>query len=505
MPTVINKRFAKQFVLFCSLVISVLLAPALTLPTRAQTAIPLRIGVVEALPNSLDPALANDFFAWELLSTVHVGLTRQVAGTLDYELALAGEKLQTDPITYRYVLRPDAAFADGTPITAEIFAESLGRAAQIKDGLVGRYLSAAIANADGSLTLQLQAPIGYLDQLLALPPFAPVHPRQATIGNGPYQVQSHSANEIVLAANPAWAGVPAASPLVQIKRYFYPSELYTAIQSGQIDLAWRGVLPSLHTETETANFQTIHSPSLDTYYLVLAANQDPFTEPVARQALQYLLDRPRAVKAVLGDLGAPLFTLVPPELLSQQPAYPGFDSAQADSLLKAAGYSRYKRIESEILTARGLYGIGYQQLADSLGRPLSRHEIYRLFVSDAEAKSFLDQAERGVFRAQVIGWRPIVPSAEAYLTPLLAGSLASAVHYDGLASHPELTALVASATPEAWRKAIEIAISDSLVIPLWRADQVLWCGPNVDCEALQAGGLAANFRLFYETLRAQPA
>ena len=113
--------------LYLALAVIGLLAPLAIAPTHAQDSGSITIGVTD-LPTTLDPGEAYDFIAWEVLSHLYIGLTRQIPGTLDYELALAEElQMSDDRLTYTFTLRDDAAFSDGTPITAQTFVDSINR------------------------------------------------------------------------------------------------------------------------------------------------------------------------------------------------------------------------------------------------------------------------------------------------------------------------------------------------------------------------------------------
>ena len=93
----------------------------------AQDAPAIVIGLTD-FPRTLDPADATDLPSWELLYHVATGLTRQVPGTLDYELALAADHtVSADGLEHTFTIRPEAAFNDGTPITAQTFVDSIER------------------------------------------------------------------------------------------------------------------------------------------------------------------------------------------------------------------------------------------------------------------------------------------------------------------------------------------------------------------------------------------
>ncbi|MBN1963979.1 MAG: hypothetical protein JW910_05000, partial [Anaerolineae bacterium] len=123
---VVRRTFSRVLI---SLVILTVLLPvgsALS-PARAQVADTITIGMTD-FPRSLDPGETSDLVAWEILSHLYTGLTRQTPGTLAYEPALAsGIQASDDRLTYTVTLREGAAFSDGTPITAQTFVDSINR------------------------------------------------------------------------------------------------------------------------------------------------------------------------------------------------------------------------------------------------------------------------------------------------------------------------------------------------------------------------------------------
>src|SRR5262249_28591544 len=129
---------------------------------------------------SLDPADAGDVFSWEVLTHLYTGLTRQVPGTLRYELALAAtHTVSDDGLIHTFTLKPGIAFNDGTPITAQSFADSITRVLRLQgkgSAVVAPYIKSAAVDSSGALVLTLNAPVPYLEQLLALPPYFALNP-----------------------------------------------------------------------------------------------------------------------------------------------------------------------------------------------------------------------------------------------------------------------------------------------------------------------------------------
>jgi ABC-type oligopeptide transport system substrate-binding subunit len=163
----------RLFCLIAFLAVALSVAPLFS-AAQAQSA--LIIGVLEPLIN-LDPADAATYFEWEVLTHLYTGLTRQVHGALRYELALAeSHQASADNLTHTFRLRADAAFNDGTSITAQTFADSINRTLRLNGraaAVIAPYVRSATVTETGALQLTLaQAlPLSFVRQLVALPPF----------------------------------------------------------------------------------------------------------------------------------------------------------------------------------------------------------------------------------------------------------------------------------------------------------------------------------------------
>ncbi len=501
--------------------------------TGVRGAATLVIGTTEPLA-SLDPADAGDVFSWEVLTHLYTGLTRQIPGSLRYELALAAaHTVSADGLTHTFTIKAGAAFDDGTPITARTVADSIHRSQTLGgrgQAVVAPYIRSAAASGD-SLILTLTAPVPYLEQLLALPPYFPVHPAifppdalnrtpDRLIANGVYRIGAFEPRRsITLVANPAWQGRTPKTPTITIRHFDWPADLREALKAHQVDIAWRGLPPDDAKNAEQVKgIRTLTAPGLQTFYLLIGQKQPPYNDPVIRQAMSVLLDRRKAMQ--VGSGGSALVTLLPPELADAQtpagmeppgderpepsrrtPAYPELDFERASVILSKGGYSKFKRIESELQIARLLYGDFYADAADLFSSDLNRHEAIDTVLSDTEPKTFLDQIAHGTFRLIIVGWTPVVPHPDAYLRPLLhsTGQLAAGAHYANPVVDQLLDQAALTADPQRqaalYDQAQALALRDVVAIPLWQSRQTLLAWDSV-------GGITIepNYLLRYDQL-----
>jgi peptide/nickel transport system substrate-binding protein len=191
-------------------------------PVRAADPDTIIVGSTDAA-GSLDNADDYDNHGWEILQNIGEGLLRYKVGTIEVEPALATDmpKVSDDGKTYTFTLKDGLVFADGTPITAQTFVDSIKRTQTLKgqvSGLVTNYVDTVTAPDAKTVVIKLLAPLGFFNTLVALPPYYPVNPKlypndklvtfpTSIDGNGAYRLTSYKKDEQgVFEVNPKYAG-----------------------------------------------------------------------------------------------------------------------------------------------------------------------------------------------------------------------------------------------------------------------------------------------------------
>ena len=233
--------------------------------------------------NSLDADDAYSTHDWEILKNTGVPLLKYLPGTAELTPAAAADfpEVSDDGLTYTYTIREDILFADGTPVTAQTFVDSWDRLNTLEgqvSGLMQLYIESVTALDDYTVVYQLKAPFGFMPALSATAPLIPVNPAtfppdeivqypDVLDGVGPYRMVSYVPGEqMVLEANPNYFG--ADKPLIPnvIIRYFAdPTTMSNAVETGEIDIAWRTLGPVEAVRlmsVEGLNVETIPAPAL---------------------------------------------------------------------------------------------------------------------------------------------------------------------------------------------------------------------------------------------------
>lgn len=510
---------ARRSVLLVLALLSLLLPLRSPAPIDAQEADTIIIGTTD-LPRSLDPADAYDFAAWEVLSHLYTGLTRQIPGTFDYELALASDvDISADGLTYTFVLREDAAFADGTPITAQDFVTSIERVIALNRpaaSAVTPYVAGVEADADGRLVFTLARPVPYFLALLALPPYYAQHPslaqqaqpdpflREGLIGSGPYRLEDYAPGQsITLVADADYAFGPAPqNARVILRQHAYARDLRAALRQREVDVAWRALSKTDFDALDGIAGLAQHSvPSTRAYYLVMNQELEPTDDPLVREAMVRLLEREEAVEQVFGGQMTALTSLVPPLFAeAYTPLWPDApDAPAAEEALTAAAYSARGsyRLGFGVATSRYLYGDLLVSGVEQLLRASLRETDFVLggLSSDRAGNDFMRDVREGTLSAAVIAWMPIAPHPLAYLRPLAHGD--APIPANARYATPELDGLLdeaATTDDAARREAIYTAIARTLlddyaIAPLWQDTHTLVAWDDIYDVTIEPNGL----------------
>lgn len=246
------------------------------------------IGTTDEI-NSLDPQDAYATHDWEILKNTHVPLMTYEPGTANLVpgAAAAEPEVSEDGLQYTFTLRDGLQYSDGTPITSADFVRAFERFSlegQVS-GLIQAYVDSAEAPDEKTVVYTLNAPYAFFPALAATAPFIAGHPDvfatdainqfpEEMPSYGPYTLVSYSPGEqLVLKANPTFFGQAPGIENVIIRYFEDPTTMSQAVESGEIDIAWRvlGPVEAVRLQSvEGLRVTTVDAPSLR--YLVFNHN-----------------------------------------------------------------------------------------------------------------------------------------------------------------------------------------------------------------------------------------
>ena len=293
-------------------------------------------------PPTLDPHLSDDLTSKLIVQEVFGGL---VTLSLDYQPVLdlaAGCRINEDGTVYTFILRDNARFQDGKPVTAHDVKWSIERAADpttrsptaydslgdivgVVDKLEGYAdeVQGVRVIDDRTVEIEIHAPdSAFLARLTSEAAFV-LDQGQVTDdgswltspnGTGPFRLGDYQAGRlIVLESNPFYHLGPPH--LDGIRMILDGQDAMSMYEDDAIHMTGVGVrdLP-LILDPEHPLHEQLHRspPDFDVFYIGLNVTEPPFDDPRVRQALNYAIDLQSIAADVLGGRVSPARGVIPP-------------------------------------------------------------------------------------------------------------------------------------------------------------------------------------------------
>lgn len=326
-------------------------------------------------PRFINPLLAVSSADRDLSALIYAGLMKPTPeGTLEAELA-ESFSISENGRTYDFVLRQDATFHDGEPVTADdvIFTIKLVQDPALKSSLFANWEGVAVEKInEHAVRFVLEEPyapflenttIGILPEHLwkhaSIDEIAFSNYNVEPVGAGPYQMDSITRNDAGIpeqyALNRFSDYVLGAPNLSRIKLRFYRNEqeLVEAMQNGIIN-AIAGLTPSrLAQLTRDSEHRILTAPLPRIFGVFFNKNRNEvFARKEVREALNLALGKQRIVNEVLGGYGSVIDSPLPLGVLPEEaseiksaddaatstPVVAHFE--EAESLLRRNGWER---------------------------------------------------------------------------------------------------------------------------------------------------------------------
>jgi peptide/nickel transport system substrate-binding protein len=296
--------------------------------------------------SNLDPSKAG--YVFTRLEIAETLMSVNNAGALTGGLASQWET-SPDQLKWRFKLRPDAKFHDGTAVTAEAAVKSLERALS-QPGVLRSANIKKISAAAGDVVIELDKPFAPLPAYLAHSSTLILAPAsygtdgsvKAVIGSGPYKISRLQIPQRL--DTERFAQYDGKAPAIQKVSYLAASRGETRgmlAESGQADLVFTHDAVAIDRLKNKSSVQ-FHTHSMPrTVYLKVNAGLPKFADPRVRQALSLAIDREGIAKAILREPTAQATQLFPPSLgdwhvKGLKPLE--HNLVRARELLKAAGW-----------------------------------------------------------------------------------------------------------------------------------------------------------------------
>jgi peptide/nickel transport system substrate-binding protein len=433
-------------VLISVLVLASLVLSACQSKSTANDPSVIVIGTTDKIA-SLDAADAYSTHDWEVIENVSNGLVAWKPGTTDLEPALATDlgTVSDDGLVYTFTLKDGIKFGDGTELTATLYAQQLNRLLTIgpscpndvADALAVPYIKSIEAPDAKTIVFTLTTPIAYFRNILATSPFVAtnpktfptdqcvLYPKAPIYGTGPWYVSQFNADEqMVLEPNPYYTG----NYKPQVKKIIYrfysdANTLALAVQSGEVDIAWRMLSTDQISELEKVSGLKIGTiPGGSIRFLTLNLTMAPTDDPNVRKAIAYSIDRNEIADTVFGGKVSPLYSMVPPGFLGAEDTFdtmyasPNLDEAR--KALEASGYSADKPLELDLWYPPEHYGASTAAWMQIIQKQLEATGEMKVTLQAQEWSTYISALTQGKsYPAAVEGWFFDYPDPSNYLDP----------------------------------------------------------------------------------------
>ncbi len=457
-------------------------------------------------PPTLDPALVTDGTSYHIVIELFSGLVKLTGASDDPIVMDLAESytLSNDGRTYKFVLRDDLKFSDGSPITAADFKWSWERAAapDTESPIVDEFLGDIIGvqaiidgeatSADGieviddqTLQVTIDAPKPYFIAKLTYPIAFVVKGDNVLsggenwtddpIGTGPFVLKDYSIGERMLfSKNPHYWGDPAYLDEVQL--LLAGGSAMAMYENDEIDITGIGLadLERVTDPTEEISKDVVDvPPSFRTSYVGFNVEREPFDDVHFRRALNFAVDKQLVANAVFSDLVRPATGVIPPGFVGYNPNLKGleFDVDRAQAELEMSQYADAATRPRIVITLPGTGGspsLTTEVIADMWRRNLG----VDVEIQQVEWATFLQDLHRNRLQAFSLAWQADYPDPHTFVDVLFrTGSSINNTNY----SNPEVDELLHQANVEPdpvrrielYQEAEQMIVEDAAWLPLW--------------------------------------
>ncbi len=338
-----NSRLILLLCLFCASIVTL---------NAAYAANVFNVGVQLEPPN-LDPTQGSAAAVDEIVyANVFEGLTGIAPdGTVLPRLAERWE-ITDEGRTYRFFLRQNVTFHDGTAFDAHDVEFSLERAGSPTSTNAQKSLFEPISRISivdpYTLDVVLERPVGAFLQHLAWGDAVIVAPESAPtnavdpIGTGPFRFSRwRKGVSIDLVRNDAYWGESARIDGISFRVIPDPTAAFAAVMSGDVDGFSTYPAPENLAQFDLhERFDVVVGTTEGETILAINNKQAPFDDVKVRQALSHAIDRRAIIEGAMFGYGEEIGSHFPPHhpsYIDLQDRYP-YDPMRARELLAESGY-----------------------------------------------------------------------------------------------------------------------------------------------------------------------
>ena len=421
-------------------------------------------------PRSFDPALSTDVPTGRAVGYVFEGLTR-FSPDAQVEPALATSwTVSPDGRIWRFTLRKNVKFHDGSAFTAQHVIASFTRVLDPKtrggrgwplfpiagatDFAAGKATSIRglrLAN-DSTIEITLTEPFAIFPKLLAMPVAAivpstvPADFGEKPVGTGPWKLAEWKHDDFVrFTRNDTYWGTKPVQDTLIARIIPEPSTAVAEFESGNVDILYIPEAETKQWETGEKKALLQAAPVLRMWYVAMNTTRGPLADVRVRRAINHAIDTRAILAQLLGGRGRLAAGVIPPALEGAdtlRAPYP-HDVAKAKQLLAEAGFPNGITVKlwcsQDATQSRVAQAIqGYLKEAGITAELVQR-----------ESASMREAARKGEADLVLKDWYADYPDAENFLYPLLHSANAGVGGNVSFFRNPEFDAVVTASRREA--------------------------------------------------------
>ncbi len=402
---------------------------------------------------TMDPDMLQETVQLSFLSNIYEPLVRRDKD-LKVEPALATSWEHTSPTVWRFHLRPNVKFQDGTPFTADDVLFSLHRIQSATSAMRAPMSMVKEARKVDDLTVDFETtnPDPILPQevtnfLIMSKAWCDAHGADDPVllgkadnyavhnamGTGPYRLVSREPDrKTVVEKNPAWWDkMPGNADTVEFDVIASASTRVAALLSGEEDMIYTVPPQDMKRIAAAPGLQLIQHPELRTIYLgfdvwrdELASSdvkgKNPFKDVRVRQAFSLAIDEDLIASKVMLGLAHPTWLMWGPGVNGYDPKLdvrPKPDLAKAKALMAAAGYPNGFKVAFDCPNDRYVMD---EQICTAISSMLARIGVKVDLLAQTKAKYFAKiLAPKYDTDFYLLGWTPATYDAHNVLYSLL--------------------------------------------------------------------------------------
>jgi peptide/nickel transport system substrate-binding protein len=475
---------------------------------------------------AMDPDTRQETVQLSFLSNIYEPMARRDKD-LKVEPALAVKWEQTSPTVWRFHLRPDVKWQDGSPFTADDVVFSFQRIMAKSSNMRAPMSMVKETRKVDDLTVDFETlhpdPIFLQEQtnfLIMSKAWCEAHHATEPVviggtddnyavhnamGTGPYKLVSREPDrQTVVEKNPGWWDkIPGNADRVQFDVIGSAATRVAALLSGEEDMIYSVPPQDMKRIGVAPDLKLIEHPELRTIYLGLDVWRDelitsdvkgknPLKDLRVRQAFSLAIDEPVIAQKVMLGLAHPSFLMYGPGINGYDAKIdvrPKADVAKAKQLLTEAGYANGFQLGMDCPNDRY---VSDEQICTAIVSMLARIGVKVDLTAQTKAKFFAKiQGPKFDTDFFLIGWTPATYDAHNPLYSLLAtyGGGRGEVNY-GRYSNPafdDMVGQIGLETDQEKRDALidqasEIVQHDVPVIPLHQQVIVWAAKKNIEVE-----------------------